>query len=82
MIHVECREVFFREGGIPLLRLSFLVGEERKILVLKLPVFLSKFAEGVHLESGPFFERWKIIGGESLISRHRAKNSCLDLQSP
>ncbi|OXC83109.1 AP-2 complex subunit alpha [Cryptococcus neoformans] len=63
MIHVECREVFFREGGTPLLRLSFLVGEERKILVLKLPVFLSKFAEGVHLESGPFFERWKIIGG-------------------
>ncbi|ADV23640.1 AP-2 complex subunit alpha [Cryptococcus gattii E566] len=63
MIHVECREVFFHEGGTPLLRLSFLVGEERKILVLKLPVFLSKFAEGVHLESGPFFERWKIIGG-------------------
>lgn len=82
MIHVECREIFFHEGGTPLLRLSFLVGEERKILVLKLPVFLSKFAEGVHLESGPFFERWKIIGGEWLIMSPPRKSYLPDQQSP
>ncbi|ODN90783.1 AP-2 complex subunit alpha [Cryptococcus wingfieldii CBS 7118] len=63
MIHVECKDVFAREGGTPLLRLSYFVGEDRKILVLRLPVFLSKFVEGVQLESAPFFERWKIIGG-------------------
>ncbi|WVN86237.1 uncharacterized protein L203_101398 [Cryptococcus depauperatus CBS 7841] len=62
MIHVECRDVFLK-GGTPLLRLSYLIGDDRKILVLRLPIFLSKFVEGVELGSGPFFERWKIIGG-------------------
>ncbi|WWD19238.1 hypothetical protein CI109_103696 [Kwoniella shandongensis] len=64
MIHIECKEYFGGERVVPILRLSWLVGdEEPKMLVLKLPVFLSKFVEGVELESGPFFERWKIIGG-------------------
>jgi AP-2 complex subunit alpha len=27
-------------------------------------VFLNRFVEGVTLEQAPFFERWKIIGGE------------------
>ncbi|WVQ79744.1 hypothetical protein IAT38_001844 [Cryptococcus sp. DSM 104549] len=65
MIHVECKEVF-TSAGMPVLRLSWLVGEGeqgKKMLVLRLPVFLSKFVEGTVLESGPFFERWKIIGG-------------------
>ena len=28
-------------------------------------MFLSRFIEGVSLDAGSFFERWKVIGGES-----------------
>lgn len=63
LIHVECKDVFTQP---PILRLTYL-GGSFKTLVLRLPVFLNRFIEGVSLESGPFFERWKIIGGESTI---------------
>jgi AP-2 complex subunit alpha len=46
------------------LRMSFMTGKQTN-LVLRLPVVLSRFVEGVTLEQAPFFERWKIIGGES-----------------
>ncbi|WRT68596.1 uncharacterized protein IL334_005574 [Kwoniella shivajii] len=65
MIHIECKDAFGGGGlgQLPLLRISYLVENEPKIIVLKLPITLSRFVEGVTLESGPFFERWKIIGG-------------------
>ncbi|WWC71387.1 uncharacterized protein I206_105342 [Kwoniella pini CBS 10737] len=68
MLHIECKAPFagFGLGQIPLIRLNYsIAGQngEPKILVLKLPIVLSRFVEGVSLESGPFFERWKIIGG-------------------
>ncbi|WWC90553.1 uncharacterized protein L201_005489 [Kwoniella dendrophila CBS 6074] len=57
-------------GQLPLIRINYTVDDgnstdkkEPKILVLRLPIVLSKFIEGVTLESQPFFERWKIIGG-------------------
>ncbi|WVR09438.1 hypothetical protein IAU60_006505 [Kwoniella sp. DSM 27419] len=66
MIHVECKG-YFGGGGlgqVPVVRVSFLLGDgEPRTLVLRLPITLSRFVEGVTLESGPFFERWKIIGG-------------------
>jgi AP-2 complex subunit alpha len=60
LIHVECKDVFTEP---PVLRLTYLAGTFATI-VLRLPVFLSRFVEGVTLEQGPFFERWKIIGGK------------------
>jgi AP-2 complex subunit alpha len=45
------------------LKMSFIAGTVRN-LVLKLPVFLSKFVEPVELDSAAFFSRWKAIGGE------------------
>ena len=60
LVHVDCR-AFFKDP--PVLRMSFLTGKYTN-LVLRLPVVLSRFVEGVTLEQAPFFERWKIIGGE------------------
>ena len=64
LVHVECKDVF---TDPPILRAIYRteIGSEgpSKALVLRLPVFLSRFVEGVTLEQGPFFERWKIIGG-------------------
>ncbi|EKD01853.1 hypothetical protein A1Q2_03916 [Trichosporon asahii var. asahii CBS 8904] len=59
MIHVEAKGVF---TSPPVLRFTYLAGGFTT-LVLKLPVFLSKFIEGVQLDQAAFFERWKIIGG-------------------
>lgn len=59
MIHVEARGVF---TSPPVLRFTYLAGGFTT-LVLRLPVFLSKFIEGVQLDQAAFFERWKIIGG-------------------
>lgn len=59
MIQVECRAPFTEP---PVLRFTYLAGAFTT-LVLRLPIFLSRFVEGVQLESGAFFERWKIIGG-------------------
>ena len=59
LLHVECKD-FFSEP--PVLRMTYLAGSFTT-LVLRLPVFLTRFIEGVNLEAGPFFERWKIIGG-------------------
>jgi len=66
MLHVECKGFF---SDPPVLRMTYEVasGVEshgKRTLVLRLPVFLTRFVEGVTLEQGPFFERWKIIGGE------------------
>jgi AP-2 complex subunit alpha len=63
LVHVDCR-AFFKDP--PVLRMSFLAGGKATNLVLRLPVVLSRFVEGVTLEQGPFFERWKIIGGKSI----------------
>jgi AP-2 complex subunit alpha len=60
LIHLECKDVFTEP---PVLRLTYLAGSFTT-LVLRLPVFLNRFVEGVTLEQAPFFERWKIIGGE------------------
>lgn len=60
LIHVDCRS-FFKDP--PVLRITYLAGKFTT-LVLRLPVVLSRFVEGVTLEQAPFFERWKIIGGE------------------
>lgn len=59
LVHVDCKS-FFRDP--PVLRMTYLAGNFTT-LVLRLPVVLSRFIEGVSLEQGPFFERWKIIGG-------------------
>jgi AP-2 complex subunit alpha len=60
---VECKGVFTE---LPVLRMSFFVDGVKRTLVLRLPVYLSRFVEGVQLEQAAFFERWKIIGGELL----------------
>lgn len=59
MIHVECKNVFTEQ---PILRFTFLAGAFTT-LVLRLPIFLNRFIEGVQLDQAAFFERWKIIGG-------------------
>lgn len=59
LIHVDCKS-FFKDP--PVLRITYLAGKF-STLVLRLPVVLTRFVEGVTLEQGPFFERWKIIGG-------------------
>ncbi|KAK4689163.1 AP-2 complex subunit alpha, partial [Tremellales sp. Uapishka_1] len=59
MILIDCKDVFDKP---PILRLSYLAGSFMTV-VLRLPVFLSRFVEGVQLEQAAFFERWKIIGG-------------------
>lgn len=59
LIHVECKNVFTES---PILRLTYLAGSFTTV-VLRLPIFLSRFMEGVTLEQAAFFERWKIIGG-------------------
>lgn len=63
LIHVECKEVFTE---VPVLRVTYLAGSFTT-LVLRLPVVMNRFVEGVTLEQAAFFERWKIIGGESGI---------------
>lgn len=65
LVHVECKE-FFKDS--PVLRMNYMAGEKERTLVVRLPVFLSRFIEGVTLEQGPFFERWKIIGGTSSLA--------------
>ena len=60
LLHVECKEFF---SDPPVLRMTYLA-DSYSTLVLRLPVFLSRFVEGVGLEQGPFFERWKVIGGK------------------
>jgi AP-2 complex subunit alpha len=60
MIHVECKSVFTEQ---PVLRFTYLAGAFTT-LVLRLPIFLNRFIEGVQLDQAAFFERWKIIGGE------------------
>ncbi|GAA5979643.1 hypothetical protein JCM10908_002996 [Rhodotorula pacifica] len=59
LVHVECRDAFAEP---PLLNISYLAGS-LQTLTLRLPVWISKFIEPVKLEAGPFFERWKQIGG-------------------
>ena len=63
LIHAECKD-FFAEP--PVLRMTYLAGSFTT-LVLKLPMFLTRFIEGVSLEQSAFFERWKIIGGELAV---------------
>jgi AP-2 complex subunit alpha len=63
LVHVDCKS-FFKDP--PVLRMSFLAGKQTN-LVLRLPVVLSRFVEGVTLEQAPFFERWKIIGGTFIL---------------
>ena len=60
MLHVECKDCF---SDPPVLRMTYMANNPRT-LVLRLPVFLTRFIEGVTLDAGAFFERWKIIGGD------------------
>jgi len=60
LLHVECKEFF---SDAPVIRMTYIANNPRT-LVLRLPVFLTRFIEGVTLEQAAFFERWKIIGGE------------------
>lgn len=59
LVHVECKDLFHSP---PILKISYLAGSLQTIN-LRLPIFLSKFIEPVHLGAGDFFERWKQIGG-------------------
>lgn len=59
LLQIECKSPF---TTLPILKMSFIAGTVRN-LVLKLPVFLSKFVEPVQLDSAAFFGRWKAIGG-------------------
>ncbi len=59
MIQLECKSPF---SGQPVLRFTYLAGSFTT-LVLRLPVFLNRFIEGVNFDQAQFFERWKIIGG-------------------
>ena len=61
LLQIECKSPF---TTLPILKMSFIAGTVRN-LVLKLPVFLSKFVEPVELDSAAFFGRWKAIGGGS-----------------
>ena len=60
LIQLECMAMF---SSMPLVRISFIAGTVRN-LVLRLPVFLTRFVEPAHLDANAFFERWKVIGGE------------------
>lgn len=60
LLHVDCKGFF---SDPPVLRMTYLANSFTT-LVLRLPVVLTRFVEGVSLEQGAFFERWKIIGGE------------------
>lgn len=80
MLHVECKGFF---SDSPVLRMTYEVASGpgisgKRTLVLRLPVFLTRFVEGVTLEQAPFFERWKIIGGESAwgASNGRCSGRC------
>jgi len=59
LLDIECKATF---TALPLLRISFIAGTVRN-LVLRLPVFLTRFVEPVQLNATAFFERWKVIGG-------------------
>lgn len=59
MIQLECKNPFTDQ---PILRFTYLAGSFTT-LVLRLPVFLNRFIEGVNFDQAQFFERWKIIGG-------------------
>lgn len=59
MIQLECKGPFTDQ---PILRFTYLAGSFTT-LVLRLPVFLNRFIEGVNFDQAQFFERWKIIGG-------------------
>lgn len=59
MIQLECMSPFTDQ---PILRFTYLAGSFTTI-VLRLPVFLNRFIEGVSFDQAQFFERWKIIGG-------------------
>lgn len=61
LLQIECSATF---TSLPLIRISFIAGTVRNV-VLRLPVFLTKFVEPVQLDAGAFFERWKVIGGGS-----------------
>ena len=59
IVQVECKKIF---KSSPVLVVSFLAGAHQTIAV-RLPIVVTKFLEGVKLESADFFERWKLIGG-------------------
>ncbi|ORY35736.1 adaptin N terminal region-domain-containing protein [Naematelia encephala] len=63
LIHVECKDFFIDPPVLRVICKPEADEGRTKVLVLRLPLFLSRFVEGVSLEQGPFFERWKIIGG-------------------
>ncbi len=60
LLQLECKAMF---SSLPLVRISFIAGTVRN-LVLRLPIFLTRFIEPVELDAAAFFGRWKVIGGE------------------
>jgi AP-2 complex subunit alpha len=78
MIHVECKSVFTEQ---PILRLTYLAGAFTT-LVLRLPIFLNRFIEGVQLDQASFFDRWKIIGGKSQLQNPCSSKLTLTSRRP
>ncbi|KAG5438122.1 hypothetical protein PCANB_002973 [Pneumocystis canis] len=57
-LNLEVLNIFIE---FPTISISYL-SDSLKSLTLKLPIVLSKFSEGVKLDSNTFFQRWKQIG--------------------
>ncbi|CCJ28678.1 unnamed protein product [Pneumocystis jirovecii] len=58
ILELEILDIF---SELPTISISYL-STSPKSLTLKLPIVLSKFSEGVELDSNSFFQRWKQIG--------------------
>ncbi|KTW28026.1 hypothetical protein T552_01888 [Pneumocystis carinii B80] len=57
-LNIENRDIFLEPPSISISYMS----TSMKSLTLKLPIVLSKFSDGVELDSGDFFHRWRQIG--------------------
>uniref|UniRef100_H2Z4M3 AP-2 complex subunit alpha n=1 Tax=Ciona savignyi TaxID=51511 RepID=H2Z4M3_CIOSA len=58
-INLECISMF---SGSPNLQLRYQHSSAPQQVTLKLPVIINKFMEGVDMNSGDFFSRWKQLG--------------------
>ncbi|QSL66123.1 hypothetical protein MERGE_000498 [Pneumocystis wakefieldiae] len=58
ILNIEILDIFLKPPSISISYMS----TSMKSLALKLPIVLSKFSEGVELDSSSFFYRWRQIG--------------------
>ncbi|KAG5518575.1 hypothetical protein PMAC_002971 [Pneumocystis sp. 'macacae'] len=58
ILELEILDIFSK---LPTISISYL-SNSPKSLTFKLPIVISKFSEGVELDSNSFFQRWKQIG--------------------